>query len=152
MKQLITFLISLFLSFNVLAKAGDCDEICKKQQVEVYLEHIVKIFIDGSTESDIDEFLVQLHENIKYEHPEYGANFDKKSWRKAFVRQLNLGNYTDTPNLKGGIINIIYGKHHAAVEYSYGKTQNDGRWQKDHVKFALFGFTDGKVSLVREYW
>lgn len=143
------FLITILLTTS--AHSAACADACKKQQVEDYLEHIVKIFIDGSSTQQIDNFLARLHDDVKYEHEEYGADFNKERWRAAFIRQLKLGSYKDGSNTKGRIINIIYGKNHAAVEYSYG-TLNDDGWRKGHVKFALFGFKDGKVSLVREYW
>ncbi len=151
-QKLTILLITLLLSLPILSKELTCDNECKKIQTENYLRNIVQIFIKGSTVKEIDNFLDGLHEEIKYEHQEYEADFDKTKWRKAFINQLELGSYVSSPNAKAKILNIIYGKNHAAVEYSYGTLNEDGSWTKGHVKFALFGFKGGKVSLVREYW
>jgi hypothetical protein len=152
MKILNTLLIFTFLSFSSNAQDDICSNDCKKELVESYLDNIVKIFVLGSTIDDIDIFLSQLHDDIKYEHEEYGANFTKLSWREAFARQLKKGFYQEKRRMDGRILKIIYGKNHAAVEYTYGIYSEEGNWEKDHVKFALFGFKDSKISLVREYW
>ena len=150
----VTFSICAFYSLisKSVAQENSCDQDCKRSIVENYLEHIVEIFVLGSSVKEIDDFLSQVHDEIKYEHKEYGADFDKEKWRKAFIRQLERGSYNESKQMKGGILNIIYGKNHAAVEYSYGTLNSNGVWEKGHVKFALFGFKDKKVSLVREYW
>lgn len=152
MKFWIMLAIGLLLSFSTLAKDEICDSKCKLTQVEAYFDKIDKVSKKGSTEKDIDSFLAQVHDDVKYEHPEYEADFTKEKWRAAFVRQLNKGSYTDGPENEARILNVIYGKSHAAVEYSYGKVGSDGIWQKGVPFFALFGFKEGKISLVREYW
>lgn len=144
--------LSLLMLATSSLSAYACDQACKKDEIDSYLSHIVKIFVRGSTEADIDKFLNQLHDEVKYEHSEYGADFDKLKWREAFVHQLKLGSYTDEPTLDGRVLNIIYGKQHAAVEYTYGEVDSQGVWKAGHIKFALFGFKDGKISLIREYW
>ena len=76
--------------------------------MENYLNDIVKIFVHGSTVDDIDTFLSQLHNDIKYEHKEYGADFTKLIWRKAFIRQREKGFYQEQRRMQGKILNIIY--------------------------------------------
>lgn len=114
------------------------------RQVESYLVDIVEIFVHGSATKDIDHFLSQLHEDIKYEHKEYEADFIMSEWRKAFNRQLELGFYKESRRM--------HEKKQAAVEYSYETYTQVGVLEKGLVKFALFGFKDDKVSLVGEYW
>ncbi|MCG7539308.1 hypothetical protein EXT48_19595 [Pseudoalteromonas sp. CO348] len=152
MKKATIIALFLFISFPSLTTEALCNNTCMQTQTQNYLDSLVTVFIKGSTVKDIDALLSQLHDNVKYEHEEYDADFDKTKWRKAFIKQLELGSFDDTPNTQAKILNIIYGKRHAAVEYSYGKTDQAGNWTKGHVKFALFEFTDKKVSLVREYW
>lgn len=152
MIKTIKIVACLLFPSMAIAQPAECNNTCKQNAVETYLNNIVEIFEYGSTAADIDNFLAPLHEEIKYEHKEYGADFDKDKWRKAFIRQLERGFYSETKPMQGKILNIIYGKNHAAVEYSYGTIDEKGAWVKDHVKFALFGFKNGKVSLVREYW
>lgn len=152
MKKLLALTILSLLSFSSKAQEASCNNDCKKVLVESYLDDIVKIFVLGSTVDDIDKFLSQLHNKVKYEHEEYGADFTKLTWRSAFVRQLKRNFYQESRKMDGRILNIIYGKDHAAVEYSYGFITQDNKWEKDHVKFALFGFKDNKISLIREYW
>ncbi|MEP0357436.1 hypothetical protein [Paraglaciecola sp.] len=152
MKTLLTLATLIFLPFLSNAQEVTCNDDCKTDLIESYLNDIVKIFVLGSKVDDIDTFLSQLHNDIKYEHKEYDADFTKLKWRKAFIRQHEKGFYQEQRRMQGKILNIIYGKNHAAVEYSYGFLDKDGHWKKDHVKFALFGFKESKISLVREYW
>ena len=144
--------IGLFLSFASSASEAECDSECKLAQIEVYFDNIDKISKKGSTEKEIEAFLAHVHDDVKYEHLEYGADFTKDVWRSAFLRQLNRGSYNDGPESEARILNVIYGKHHAAVEYSYGKVEADGTWNKSTPYFALFGFKERKISLIREYW
>lgn len=44
---------------------------------ELSRQSLATVFIKGSTVEDIDALLSQLHDNVKYEHEEYDADFDK---------------------------------------------------------------------------
>lgn len=144
---------ALVISANLTkASEAQCDNACMLSGAESYFNALDKVAKKNSSPKDIDNLLEQMHPSIKYEHIEYGANFDLESWRKAFNRQLSLGSYDNGPENQIRIINTIYGKSHIAVEYSHGLIQKDGSWQSDMKMFALFGFTNGKVSLIREYW
>ncbi|BAJ03236.1 nuclear transport factor 2-like protein [Shewanella violacea] len=132
--------------------ASQCDSDSQLAQVQSYFNAIDKIFRSGSTVEDIDNFLSLTHEKVQYVHTEYSANFNKKTWREAFLRQLNKGSYQNKEDNQARILNSIIGKNHAAIEYSYGMIQKDGSWKSGTAYFALFGFTDGKISLIKEYW
>lgn len=144
--------VGVLLSYSTSGKEIECNSECKLLQVEQYFQNIDKVFRKDSSSMDIDRFLTHLHDEVKYEHIEYGADFTKDKWRNAFLKQLEMNSYTDGPDSEARVINIIYGKHHAAVEYSYGKVKSDGVWEKGEAYFALFGFKDGRISLIREYW
>jgi hypothetical protein len=49
-------------------------------------------------------------------------------------------------------INNIFGKSHAAIEYSHGVIQEDGPWNQSNSLLVIFGFKDEKISLVKELW
>ncbi len=145
-------LLGMLMSFGTFASVVECDSECKLAQIETYFDNIDKISKAGSTERDIDTFLDHVHADVKYEHYEYGADFTEEKWRSAFHRQLKRGSYNNGPEDEARILNVIYGKSHVAIEYSYGKIGADGIWIAGDLYFALFGFKDGKISLVREYW
>jgi len=132
--------------------ATQCDPDCQLEQVKSYFNAIDKIFRSGSTIEDIDNFLSLTHDKVQYVHTEYEANFNKKTWREAFLAQLTKGSYQDGKENEARVLNSIFGKNHAAIEYSYGIIQKDGSWKQGTPYFALFGFTNGKISLIKEYW
>ncbi len=155
MRVITSFLliIGVFIStFTVNAK--QCEANCMIAQINGYFAALDKVAKHGSTAQDIESLLEQMHPSIKYEHFEYQANFDLVKWRKAFNRQLKLGSYNNAPEDEIRVVNTIIGKSHVAVEYLHGLVDEKGDWKPndDMKKFALFGFTEGKISLIREYW
>ena len=121
-------LTCLFLSN--LAIASNCDSTCQLEQIKLYFSALDKVSRKDSSISDIDYLLALMHDDVKYIHVEYEANFNKGSWRKAFIRNLKRGAYQNTTKNEKRIINSILGKNHIAIEYSHGVTQEDGTWQK----------------------
>jgi hypothetical protein len=106
----------------------------------------------GSTSSDVDALLASTHADVKYVHVQYEANFTKDIWRKAFLRNIKLGRYQNTDKNQIRILNSIAGQNHLAIEYSHGLIQENGDWEKTDRYLAVFGFTDGKLSLIKELW
>ena len=96
--------------------------------------------------------LASTHADVKYVHVQYEANFTKDIWRKAFLRNIKLGRYQNTDKNQIRILNSIAGKNHLAIEYSHGLIQDNGDWEKTDRYLAVFGFTDGKLSLIKELW
>jgi len=153
MQQLFKVSIGVFLlilSNSTFAK--DCNEKCQLDQVGAYFSALDKVAKKGSTLSDIDALLALTHDDIKYAHVEYQANFTKESWRKAFIRNLELGRYQNTEKNQIRILNSIAGKNYIAIEYSHGLIQENGEWEHTDKYLAIFGFKDGKLSLVKELW
>ncbi|ATC97227.1 hypothetical protein [Pseudoalteromonas tunicata] len=147
--------IGLLLAFLILSKttfAASCDSTCQLNQINSYFTALDKINRKGSTLNDIDSLLDLTHDDVKYIHVEYEANFTKESWRKAFLRNLERGAYQNSANNEMRIINTIFGKNHTAIEYSNGVIQQDGTWQQTESLLVLFGFKDGKISLIKELW
>lgn len=134
------------------ALAVNCNSTCQLTQVELYFNALDKISLNDSTVADIDALLSLTHENVEYIHVEYQANFSKESWRKAFIRNLERGAYQNTKNNEIRISNTIFGKDYVAVEYSHGVILSNNEWQASEPLLALFGFTDGKISLIKELW
>lgn len=124
----------------------------KLQKISEYFAVLDKINRSGSTTASIDELLVLMDNSVMYIHEEYGARFNKKSWRKAFMRNMARGVYNNGPNDTIKVVNTITGKNYAAVEYSHGKLLDDGSWKGDERCLALFGFSGDKISLVQECW
>ncbi len=149
------FKIGLVITSLILSNttfAADCDSTCQLNQINSYFAALDKISRQGSSSEDIDSLLALMHDGVKYIHVEYEANFNKESWRKAFIRNLKRGAYQNTANNEKRILNTILGKNHIAIEYSHGVIQKDGKWQQTEPLLVLFGFTDGKISLVKELW
>lgn len=153
MKFIYKFIFSILLfvlSSNVFAV--DCNSTCQLNQINSYFDGLDKVSRKGSNIKDIDALLALTHDEVKYIHVEYEANFTKVSWRKAFIRNLERGAYQNTEKNEMRIINTIFGKNHTAIEYSHGVVQQDGTWQQTKPLLIVFGFTDGKISLIKELW
>ena len=138
---------SLILSNTVLA--ANCDPACQLIQVKSYFLALDEVGRKGSTTKEIDTFLALFHDDVKYVHVEYQANFTKKTWREAFLRNLVRDK---TKSNEARVINTIFGKNHVAVEYAHGVINSEGTWQRNEPRLALFGFKNGKISLVKELW
>ena len=147
----IGFTITCFILSNT-AIAASCDSNCQLNQITSYFLALDKISRKGSSSEDIDSLLALTHDDVKYIHVEYEANFTKESWRKAFVRNLERGAYQKSEKNEMRVMNTIFGKNHIAIEYSHGVIQQDGTWQQTEPLLVIFGFTDGKISLVKELW
>ena len=106
----------------------------------------------GSTEQDIDNLLNKMHDDVRYIHVRFDAQFDKSTWRSAFLRNLQRGFYKATEQDQRRILNSIAGKDHYAIEYAHGTLDETGQWVQDKPQLVVFGFTDGKISLIRELW
>lgn len=149
-------LVSLTLLVNSASAFADsnksCDEQCQIQQVNGYFSALDKVARSGSTTNDIDSLLSLMDDTVKYQHLQYGADFTKETWRKAFIRNLTLGRYNNTRQNEIRITNSINGKDHIAIEYSHGILKSDGSWQAKDKYLALFAFKEGKISLVQELW
>lgn len=143
---------SCWLLLSGHAEAQGCDANCQLSQINGYFKALDQVSRKGSGVQEIEQLLGQLHPEVKYIHVEYDAQFDAESWRKAFQRNLARGAYQNSPQQEQRVLKTIFGKNHVAVEYAHGVIQPDGRWQSESPLLVLFGFTDGKISLVKELW
>ncbi|WP_340680851.1 hypothetical protein [Paraglaciecola sp.] len=132
--------------------ASDCDSTCQLAQINSYFSALDKVSLKNSTINDIDSLLALTHDDVKYIHVEYEANFTKDTWRKAFIRNLERGAYQNSSENEMRVINTIFGKNHIAIEYSHGVIQPNGAWQPTEPLLVIFGFTNGKISLIKELW
>ncbi|UCX03448.1 nuclear transport factor 2 family protein [Shewanella glacialimarina] len=142
--------ICLILSNIVLAV--DCNSQCQLTQIEAYFTALDKMSRKGSSINDIDTLLSLTHDDVEYIHVAYGAHFTKSSWRQAFVRNLERSAYKNTGKNKIRITKQIFGNNYIAIEYSHGIIQQDGTWQATEPLLVLFGFSDDKISLIKELW
>lgn len=149
LRILIGLFLLIFANYSV---AIECEARCQLEQVTAYFAALDKVAKKGSTIEDINALLSLTHDDVRYIHVEYQANFTKETWREAFLRNLELGRYQKTEKNQIRILNAIHGKNHIAVEYSHGIIQPNGQWQKTDNYLAVFGFTQGKVSLIKELW
>jgi hypothetical protein len=144
--------LALLVSLPCVGEAAGFDSDCQLAQIERYFAALDKVSRAGSTVEDVDALLSLTHENVRYIHVEYDADFSKADWREGFLRNLGRGAYTNGDQSEIRILNKILGKTHVAIEYSHGIVAEDGSWKKGEPYFALFGFTDGQISLVKEFW
>ena len=147
-----TGLAFICLILSNIVVASSCDSTCQLDQVKSYFASLDKISRKGSSPEDIDSLLSLVHDDVKYIHVEYGANFDKASWRKAFIRNLERGAYQNSEKNEKRISSRIFGKNYIAIEYSHGVVQEDDTWQPTEPLLVLFGFKEGKISLIKELW
>lgn len=148
------FVVWVVLFFSAPSLAADCQLTCQKRVIENYFKLLAKVFQKGSTEKDIVNLFALFDPEVRYEHLDYEANFNKEEWLQAFTANLQRGAYQAAQNEVIRVTNIIFGKTHVAVEYKYGILAVDGSWGAKDNKglFALFGFKDDKIVLLREYW
>ncbi len=153
MKTLIKqiFLV-LFLLITTNSVNAACNSDCQLEQIKSYFKALDLISRKGSTEKDIDDFLNLVHDDVQYIHVEYEANFNKTTWREAFVRNLKRGAYNNSEHNQQRILKSIFGKNHIAIEYAHGEVQPDGSWKAEEPLLVLFGFSDDKITLVKELW
>lgn len=153
MKNIFIMVILFTLTiFPKIAVAENCDAKCQLSQINAYFSALDKVSRKGSSVEDIDALLSLTDDTVNYVHVEYQANFTKESWRKAFKRNLARGAYQNSDKNEMRILNHIVGKNHTAIEYSHGVVQADGTWQPTEPLLVVFGFTNGKISLLKELW
>ena len=149
---LILVLIFAGLVSSKATLASDCDSTCQLAQINSYFSALDKVSLKNSTINDIDSLLALTHDDVKYIHVEYEANFTKELWRKAFIRNLERGAYQNSSKNEMRVLKSIFGKNHTAIEYSHGVIQSDGTWQQTEPLLVVFAFTNGKISLIKELW
>lgn len=111
----LNLLIAFILSTLIMVKpaiASDCDSTCQLTQINAYFSALDNISRKDSTVKDIDALLLLTHDTVKYVHVEYEANFNKESWRKAFIRNLERGAYKNSLNNEMRVLNSISGKNY----------------------------------------
>ncbi|MCC2616546.1 nuclear transport factor 2 family protein [Aestuariibacter halophilus] len=130
-----------------------CDNTCQTTQINQYYQHISRILMAGSSAEDVDRFLGGLHDDVRYVHAEYSADFDKAIWRRAFLRQLDKGRYTNSSDATPTINRIIHGFNTAAVEVVSRYNDDDsGELLTSPPRLAIFTFEDGKIVAIRDHW
>jgi len=119
---------------------------------------MVRSFIRASGEvsqrgmAAVEDVMALMHEDMRYIHLEYGADFDKAAMREGFERRIARA---ATRGSQVTIQNHITGKNIVILETSgtYDRKVDDG-WQPrsydGHV--TTYEFKDGKIWRVREYW
>lgn len=144
--------ICLFVSLGGMA-SEPCKQPCQEKLVRAYYERLSAVARAGSGEKELNYLFELFHDDVKYEHIEYQANFDKTAWIAAFKRNFKRGAYKAPANRASRPLRMIHGAAHVAVEYAHGDQQADGSWKmEDEGLLAIFGFKDGKIVLVRELW
>ena len=132
---------------------GDCSQACQLTFVSAYFAALDNVYRANSTPEDIENLFTLFHEDVQYEHLDFGANFNKSAWQTAFSNNLQRGAYTNADNETIGILNVIHGKNHIAVEYAYGTEDENGNWQQNSEGLLiLFGFANDKIISITEYW
>lgn len=137
---------------NIGNNEFECTSACQFKLAQNYFDLLNAIGKANSTIENVDALISAMHDEVKYVHVRFGAEFDKPQWRKAFIRNLKKGFYNSTDKQESRILNVIQGKGFMAVEYARGEINSLGQWEREEQRLALFGFTDGKVSLVKELW
>jgi hypothetical protein len=138
------FMALMVLASSVVVQASGFSSHNMDRITDQYFERLFKVMSAGSSEKDVQALFGLMHDDVRYEHFEYEANFNREEWYQAFLANLERGAYQMTVEERIVKTNVIYGKSHAAVEYRYAN--------KDEKLLILFGFQDGQIILVRELW
>ncbi len=125
----------------------DCAAACQLAHIEAYFEALDTVYKEGSTVADIDALLALLHEDVRYVHVAYEADFDRATWRAAFMRNWERGAYANEAEQATHIVEVLHGKNHAAVAYDPGSAS-----LAEEALLVVFRFTDGKISRIEELW
>jgi hypothetical protein len=142
MNKLVSLIVVCLFSLNTYASGFNSHNM--DRITDQYFERLFKVFSEGSSEADLQALFGLMHDELRYQHFEYEADFSRSEWYEAFLNNLNRGAFQMTGAERIVKTNVIYGKSHAAVEYRYAN--------KDEKLLILFGFKDGQIVLVRELW
>lgn len=156
MKKLILAL-AVMVASPVVHAAGEEAAAPAVMQAEEMLG-MVRSFIRASGEvsqrgmAAVEDVMALMHEDMRYIHLEYGADFDKAAMLEGYKRRIARA---ATRGSKVTIHKHITGKNIVIIEASgtYERKVDDG-WQPrsydGHV--TTYEFKDGKIWRVREYW
>src|SRR5690606_5764798 len=106
------FSILTLLILSNAAHAEECRQECQKANIEAYFMSLAKIYREDSNEKDIENFFELFHANVKYEHLDYDANFNRNDWIAAFKNNLQRGAYSASQKDGIRVENYIFGKNH----------------------------------------
>ena len=149
--KILTLLAAIITSQAALAEEV-CGHTCQSEKIEDYYIKISKVMMAGSSVEDVRRFLTVLHNDVRYIHVKYEADFDKEAWHKAFMRRMEGGNYNNHPEDTTKVLRIIHGYNSAAVEFISKYTNEDGVRITNPKRLAFFTFKDGKISKIQDYW
>ncbi|MDO3382458.1 hypothetical protein [Gilvimarinus algae] len=154
LKHLLILVLSMLPVMSLASDSGECGNTCQKEKVSEYFSLLSEIYKKGSDAEDIDALFKVLAPDVEYEHLTYGASFNREEWRGAFYSNLERGAYKNEPGQFIRVDNTIHGNNYVAVAYSYVLKSKDDSVQPegDQNLLAVFGFTNGKISSVKEYW
>jgi hypothetical protein len=121
--------------------------------VTEYFDRLAAIYRAGSSPEDVAAFLALMAEDVHYVHVAYEAEFDLDTWRDAFLRNQQAGDYSEPAGFCLAITNAIPGIDHYAVEYASGM-QSDGACLPSEARRLLivFSVSDGKLMRIEELW
>ncbi len=148
-------LLSLVCVFFVSSCASSkvADEPTMPAVVEQYFDVLDTIFRAGSTPDDVAALMDLTNDDVQYIHHNYQADFDKESWRAAFMRNMDAGGYKAEASYCTVVTNTIPGEGYFAAAYAYGT--NSGAQcvpNNDNRLLIVFKIVDGKLSKVEEMW
>lgn len=138
---------------GALASDPSCSRKCQVKLITEYYQNIDKIMMTGSSMQDVEHFLSLLHDDVRYIHVEYEADFTKDVWRKAFKRQMDKGSYDSPQSAVTTVANIIHGHRVAAVEFiDRYKDDTTGELKVTPPRLAIFTFQEGKIVKIEDMW
>ena len=141
----------LAICFMSFAQAGKSNSDTGKliEIVKQYYKALESVRQETSSETDVEKLISLLSDDFRYEHPNFGANGDKKEMRDGLIYVLGKQR-----NSSIKIENYIEGLNAVFVKVESGaEVKKGGKWEvSSGPETALFEFKDGKVSRIHEYW
>lgn len=145
-----SLLLTLSALFLFAAPARAADEQSLAQIVERY--YALEDGVEQGGAATIEAILDLMHADMRYQHPEFGVNYDQAGLKDGYERRIARGWIRNNKTI---ITNMIVGKNMIALERSSTwEDRRTGSWEKRSSEglVATFEFKDGKIWRVREFW
>lgn len=138
MRNLIILL--LFLPFSTLAS--------NLELAEKFIRLTDATKVTGATAKDIESVLSLLSDEMRYQHPNYGADLTKAQFVEGLVNYMGVADAMESK-----VIDNISGSNAITVSFISTTVVNGKTKVDEKPLMRLFEFNqDNKITLVKEYW
>lgn len=155
MKQLL-FALALLMGATGAQAADDGAPVVMSEDAMTAMVHawfrLSGQELEDRGEAGIEPIMALMHEDMRYVHREYDADYDRELLIDGFRRRLQRASTRGSTNT---VTNLIAGKNMVVVERSTAyERRTEAGWEKrgEDDLVTLFEFRDGKIWRIAEYW